>query len=156
MATSASSPAASSSTARTRARAASTSPSWPPASIPASRPSHTHLRSADFFEVETWPEIRFVSTSVEPTGDTTALVTGDLTIKDQTHEVVLDVVLNYLGEHQLAPFVPELADTEVAGFSATATILRSDFGLDMLVPLISDEVSLIIETELLRPTGSSN
>jgi polyisoprenoid-binding protein YceI len=116
----------------------------------------THLRSADFFEAETFPEIRFVSTRVEPSSDTTATVTGDLTIKEQTREVVLDVTLNYLGEHQLAAFVPDFADMEVAGFSATATLLRSDFGLDMLVPLVGDEVSLIIETELLRPMTSTN
>lgn len=113
----------------------------------------THLRSADFFEVETYPEIRFVSTSVEPTSDRTARVTGDLTIKGQTRELVLDVTLNYLGEHQLAPYVPDLAGVEVAGFSATGTLSRSDFGLDMLAPLVGDEVSLIIETELLRPAG---
>lgn len=116
----------------------------------------THLKSTDFFEVETFPEIRFVSTAVEPTSDTTATVTGELTIKEQTREVVLDVTLNYLGEHQLAEFVPDYADMEVAGFSATATLLRSDFGLDMLVPLVGDEVSLIIETELLRPMTSTN
>jgi polyisoprenoid-binding protein YceI len=116
----------------------------------------THLKSADFFEVETFPEIRFVSTAVEPTSDTTATVTGDLTIKEQTREVVLDVTLNYLGEHQLGEFVPDYADTEVAGFSATSTLLRSDFGLDMLVPLVGDEVTLIIETELLRPMTSTN
>ena len=116
----------------------------------------THLKSSDFFEVETFPEIRFVSTEVEPTGDTTATVTGELTIKEQTREVVLDVTLNYLGEHQLAPYVPDYADMEVAGFSATTTLLRSDFGLDMLVPLVGDEVSLIIETELLRPMSSTN
>ncbi len=116
----------------------------------------THLRSADFFEVETFPEIRFVSTAVEPTSDTTATVTGDLTIKEHTREVVLDVTLNYLGEHQLAEFVPEYADMEVAGFSATTTLLRSDFGVGMLAPMVGDEVSLIIETELLRPLSSTN
>jgi polyisoprenoid-binding protein YceI len=116
----------------------------------------THLKSADFFEVDTYPEITFVSTQVEVTGDTTARVTGDLTIKEHTRPVVLDVTLNYLGEHQLGQFVPDYADMEVAGFSATATLLRSDFGVDMLVPLVGDEVELIIETELLRPVTETN
>lgn len=111
----------------------------------------THLKSADFFDVATYPEITFVSTAVEPTGDATARVTGDLTIKDNTREVVLDVTLNYLGEHQLAQFVPDYANMEVAGFSASTTLLRSDFGVDMLTPMVGDEVELIIETELLRP-----
>lgn len=116
----------------------------------------THLKSTDFFAVETFPEIRFVSTAVEPTGDSSAAVTGELTIKEHTREVVLDVTLNYLGEHQLGAFVPDYADMEVAGFSATTTLLRSDFGLDMLVPLVGDEVTLVIETELLRPLTSTN
>lgn len=116
----------------------------------------THLKSADFFAVETWPEIRFVSTAVEPTGETTALVTGDLTIKEHTREVVLDVTLNYLGEHQLGAFVPDYADMEVAGFSARTTLLRSDFAVDMLTPMVGDEVELVIETELLRPITTTN
>ena len=111
----------------------------------------THLMSADFFDVETFPEITFVSTAVEPTGDTTARVTGDLTIKDNTHPVVLDVTLNYIGEHQLAEFVPDYAGMEVAGFSASGTLNRSAFGLGMMAPMVGDEVELIIETELLRP-----
>lgn len=111
----------------------------------------THLQSADFFDVETFPEITFVSTEVEPTGDTTARVSGDLTIKDITRPVVLDVTLNYIGEHQLAEFVPDYANMEVAGFSARTQLLRSEFGLGMLTPMVGDEVDLIIETELLRP-----
>lgn len=110
-----------------------------------------HLQSADFFDVETYPEITFVSTAVEPTSDTTARVTGDLTIKDNTRPVVLDVTLNYLGEHQLVDFVPDYAGMEVAGFSARTTLVRSEFGLGMMAPLVTDEVELIIETELLRP-----
>jgi polyisoprenoid-binding protein YceI len=111
----------------------------------------TELKGANFFDAATYPEITFVSTAVEPTSDTTARVTGDLTIKDSTREVVLDVQLNYLGEHQLADFVPDFANMEVAGFSARTTLLRSDFGLDMFVPMIGDEVELVVETELLRP-----
>ena len=111
----------------------------------------SHLMNADFFDVDTFPLITFVSTAVEPTGDATALVTGDLTIKDNTRPVVLDVTLNYIGEHQLAQFDPDLAGMEVAGFSASATLLRSEFGLGMFTPMVGDEVELIIETELLRP-----
>lgn len=110
-----------------------------------------HLQGADFFDVETFPEITFVSTAVEPTGDTTARVTGDLTIKDNTRPVVLDVALNYLGEHQLVDFVPDYAGMEVAGFSASTTLVRSEFGLGMMAPMVADEVELVIETELLRP-----
>jgi polyisoprenoid-binding protein YceI len=111
----------------------------------------SHLMSADFFDVDTFPVITFVSTAVEPTGDATALVTGDLTIKDNTRPVVLDVTLNYIGKHQLADYIPDFAGMEVAGFSASTTLLRSEFGLGMMAPMVGDEVALIIETELLRP-----
>ena len=109
----------------------------------------THLRSADFFDVETYPQIRFVSTEVRPTGDDSAEVTGNLTIKDVTKPVTLTVRLNYKGRHALADFVPEY-DVEVAGFSASASVKRSEFGLGMFAPGVSDEVGLIIETELFR------
>ena len=113
-------------------------------------PFDEHIKSADFFEVEAYPEIRFVSTSVEPTGGDTAKVTGDLTIKGETKPVTMEVVLNYMGEHQLAGMNPEYAGKDVAGFTAAATILRSDFGLGMFVPLVGDEVSITINTELMR------
>lgn len=116
----------------------------------------SHLAGTDFLAVETAPEIRFVSTKVEPTSATTALVTGNLTIRETTQPVVLDVTLNYLGEHQLGQFMPDYANMEVAGFSARGELLRSAFGLDMMVPMIGDEIELIIEAELLRPMESDS
>ena len=59
----------------------------------------THLKSADFLEVETYPEITFVSTSIERTGDTTANVTGDLTIHGVTQPVTLETTLTHRGDH---------------------------------------------------------
>ena len=109
----------------------------------------THLKSKDFFEVESYPDIKFVSTSVEVTGDKTANLTGDLTIKAKTAPVTLAVTLNYKGRHALAEFISDY-DVEVAGFSAIATLKRSDFGVDLYAPGVSDEVDLRIETELFR------
>jgi len=80
-----------------------------------------HLRSADFFEVEKYPNMTFKSTAVEVTGDSTAKVTGDLTIRDVTKSVVLDV--EFIGQG-VSPF----GDTR-AGFEANTTINREDFGL---------------------------
>lgn len=80
-----------------------------------------HLRSADFFDVETYPTLTFKSTDVTLTGDDTANVTGDLTIRDVTRSVVLQV--EFLGSGQ-SPF----GDTR-AGFEGTANINREDFGL---------------------------
>ena len=59
----------------------------------------------------------------------------------QTHPVRLDVTLNHLGEHPLS-------GEPSAGLSATGTVKRSDYGLDLYAPAVSDEVELTIETEL--------
>ena len=101
-----------------------------------------HLRNADFFDVETYPTMTFESTAVEMTGDDTARVTGDLTILGTTQPVTLDVTLNAVGPH------PFREGVTVAGFSATGTIDRTDFGLAYGSPGIGDEVTILIETEL--------
>lgn len=99
-----------------------------------------HLRNADFFEAARFPEATFRSTSVSSTGPNTLEVTGDLTIKDNTRPVTLDVVLNGAGDHPMAG-VPAI------GFDATGTLLRSDFGVGAYAPNVSDEVLLRITTE---------
>lgn len=99
-----------------------------------------HLRSKDFFNVAEFPSMEFVSTSVEKTSDTTAVMTGDLTLLGVTKPMTLDVTLVGRGKH---PF----ADKQVAGFSAHGTIKRSEWGMSTFVPAVSDEVSITIETE---------
>jgi polyisoprenoid-binding protein YceI len=98
-----------------------------------------HLKSADFFEVEKYPTITFKSTKVERTGVSTGKITGDLTIKTVTKPVVLDVKFNKAAKGRDGK--PKL------GFSGTTTVLRSDFGVDMAVPFVGDEVAIVIETE---------
>ena len=68
-------------------------------------------------------------------------MTGDLTLMGETHPVSLDVTLNSNEPH---PF----SGAELAGFSASGTIQRSQWGLDFAVPAVSDELKLSIETEL--------
>lgn len=99
-----------------------------------------HLRNEDFFQADTWPQATFKSTSVAAAGDGKLTVTGDLTIKDITREVVLDVTVNKVGPHPMS-------NQPTAGFDATAQIKRSDFGLGLFAPHVSDEVSLRITTE---------
>ncbi|WP_411833921.1 YceI family protein [Pseudoxanthomonas mexicana] len=99
-----------------------------------------HLRSADFFEADKFPAATFKSTRVEAAGEGKLKVTGDLTIKDVTRPVVLDVTLNKAAEHPMKK-VPAI------GFDATATLKRSDFGLGRFAPMVSDEVALRITTE---------
>ncbi len=86
----------------------------------------THLKSADFLEVETYPEITFVSTSIERTGDTTANVTGDLTIHGVTQPVVLETTLTHRGEHPVAAVIDYYKGQWVA-FSATTEIDHQAF-----------------------------
>ncbi len=88
-----------------------------------------HLRSADFFDAEKYPTITFASTRVEAAGDNKLRVLGDLTVHGVTKPVVLDVTINKLAEHPMAK--PKRA---AAGFAATATLKRSDFGLDSTRP----------------------
>ena len=100
-----------------------------------------HLTSADFFNVEEYPEITFVSTGLDMTDATTGTLTGDLTIKDNTQPVTLDVTLNKVG-------MAMDGETPKMGLTATGTVLRSNFGVDAYVPAVSDEVDLRIEIEL--------
>lgn len=99
-----------------------------------------HFMSDDFFGATDEDVITFASTSIEVTSDDTALITGDLTMNDVTKSVVLDAVLNQSGPH---PFTGD----GWAGFNATATLLRSDFGLGAFAPAVSDEVKVQISVE---------
>ncbi|GAB2624004.1 YceI family protein [Novilysobacter erysipheiresistens] len=102
-----------------------------------------HLRSADFFEVAEFPVATFESTQVEAVGEGKLKVTGNLTIKDITKPVVLDVTLNKVGVH--------MNKQPAIGFDATTTVKRSDFDLGMAAPMVSDEVEIRITTEASVP-----
>jgi len=88
-----------------------------------------HLKSPDFLHIENYPNITFKSTKVEAgTDGTTAKVTGDLTIKDVTKSVVLNV--EYLGMSK-----NPMSGNDHIGFTATTKINREDFGLTWNMPL---------------------
>ncbi len=108
------------------------------------------IKSADYFNVAQFPLITFRSREIRRTTDKTGQVSGDLTIKGITRPVTLNVVWNYSGEHPMAKINPNYLDVQVSGFSATAVLRRSDWGLSLAIPLVSDEIRLNIETELLR------
>jgi polyisoprenoid-binding protein YceI len=100
---------------------------------------------------ERFAEARFVSTRVEPIDDTHARVIGGLTLRGVTREVVLEVTLNALKRHPLPPF------RRTAGFSATTTLSRRDFGLTAWSSMIGDNVQLRIEAEAVRDrTGADD
>ena len=109
-----------------------------------------HLKSPDFFDVETYPQANFRSTNVERTGETTANVTGDLTMHGVTKPITLEV--EYQGMAK-SPW-----GTYSAGFSATGKLNRKDWGLNWNQALetggvlVGEEVTLNVEVELVKQT----
>ena len=107
-----------------------------------------HLRSPDFLNVERYPYITFKSTKVERVDARHGKLSGDLTIRDVTRPVVLDV--EYAGTAK-SPW-----GTISAGFSAHTRINRKDWGLNWNVALetggwlVSDEIRVDIEVELVK------
>ncbi|WP_114954032.1 YceI family protein [Sphingosinicella terrae] len=98
-----------------------------------------HLNGADFFDAANFPSATFVSTAVRLTGPNQAEVTGNFTLRGQTRPLTLAVTFNKAGDN--------MAGTYTAGFSATGTIRRSDFGVSYGLPLVGDEVQLTISGE---------
>jgi polyisoprenoid-binding protein YceI len=97
----------------------------------------------DFFNATKFSRIIFSSTRVERTGKTTARVTGDLTMLGITKPLTIQVTLNGAKAHPMAG-VPAL------GFSGIAKLKRSDFGMTFMLPLVGDEVTLLLEAEFLK------
>jgi polyisoprenoid-binding protein YceI len=106
------------------------------------------LRGPDFFNAATFPTMTFRSAEIVRTGEKTADVTGELEIMDRVKPVVLHVTLSLFGEHPAAAANPSYAGRKVAAFSAKAEIVRSDWGLGRGTPLVSDNIEIDIETEL--------
>lgn len=98
-----------------------------------------HLKTPDFFDVAKFPTATFTSTKVTPTGKDTAKVDGNLTLHGVTKPVTLDVKLNKLGENMMK--------LKTAGFTASTTIKRSEFGITTYVPNLGDDVKIEIESE---------
>lgn len=107
-----------------------------------------HLRSPDFLNVDAFPQITFVSNDVRYDGAENGTITGELTVRDVSRPVVLEV--EYAGQGR-NPW-----GATVAGFSATTKINRKDFGLEWNVALetggilVGDEVTIGIDIELTK------
>ena len=107
-----------------------------------------HLKSPDFLDVANYPVVRFQSTKVEQTSDDSGKLYGNLTIRDITKPVVLDV--EYAGQAQ-SPW-----GTVSAGFSASTSINRKDWGLNWNQALetggvlVGDKIQIEIELELVK------
>lgn len=107
-------------------------------------PLDDHLKSADFLDVATYPEITFVSTGIEMTGDKTANVTGDLTIHGVTQSVTLNTELTHIGPHPLGGVI-DYYQGEWAAFAATAEIDHMAFGVGSFS---TGPITIHISTEL--------
>ena len=102
-----------------------------------------HFMSGDFFDATDDEMVTFTSTGIEVTGETTANITGDLTLNGVTKSVVLDATLNQMGDHPME-------GKPWAGFNATTTLVRSDYNLGMFAPYVSDEVQVMISIEAMK------
>ncbi len=111
-----------------------------------------HLKSADFFDVATYPTITFKSKKVTSKADGSFAVLGDLTMRGVTKEVTLEC-------EALRPVIKDQRGASRTGTTATARINRQDFGvkwsraLDGGGVVVGDEVTITIDIELILPTA---
>ncbi len=97
------------------------------------------IKSADFFDVENYPEIKFVSTNIEQLTDGYGTLTGELTIKDVTKPFTLTGTINKVGNHFRS-------GVDMFGVSATGQLKRSEFGVDTYAPS-ADDIEIMVEVE---------
>lgn len=105
----------------------------------------THMSSPDFFEVAKFPTASFASTSVTPTGKTTARIAGVLTLKGKATPVTLQARFTGAGAGPMPPHAQNI------GFEATASVSRTALGIPYGVPLVSDKVDLKITAAFEKP-----
>jgi polyisoprenoid-binding protein YceI len=111
-----------------------------------------HLKSADFFDVATYPTITFKSKKVMPNADGSFKVLGDLTLRGVTKEATLDV-------EALRPVIKDQGGNTRSGTTATVKINRQDYGvkwsrnLDGGGVVVGDEVTITIDVELMLPAA---
>lgn len=114
-------------------------------------PRDEHLRSADFFEVEKYPEISFASTSIEKVDDETVKITGDLTMHGETHPIELEAEL---GGVETGP-----EGEKRTGLEVTGTLSRKEWGMKFNAALgsgnaiVSDKVKLTLDVAAVLDEG---
>lgn len=107
-----------------------------------------HLRTNDFFDAATFPEITFVSTKAESTGDDNYRLTGDLTIKGITKEVAVDF--------EFTGLVADPWGNQRAGFEGKAVINRKDWGVNFNAALeaggvlVSEKITLEFDISAIK------
>lgn len=108
-----------------------------------------HLKSEDFFNAEEWPNIHFVSNSIEQTGENQFVAHGELTIRDVTRDFELPFELLGVMDH------PMREGQKVAGITANAKLNRTDYGVGVgdwaATAVVGDEVDIQLNLELTAP-----
>jgi polyisoprenoid-binding protein YceI len=99
-----------------------------------------HMKSADFFDAEKFPTASFKSTRVNVKDATHFDLVGDLTIKGVTKPATFAVTVNHVGENPRRK-------TPMAGFEATATIKRADWGVDGMIGVTGEDIHLRVSME---------
>jgi polyisoprenoid-binding protein YceI len=102
-----------------------------------------HLQGDDFFDAANHPTMSFASTALNVGANNTGTLSGDLTIRGVTKPVTLDVSFTGTGT---SPMDNSLR----AGFLATGSINRTDFGVSFGVPMVSEEVQLSLDVQLIK------
>jgi polyisoprenoid-binding protein YceI len=105
------------------------------------------LKGSDFFDVKTWPEIRFRSRSFQPMAENKASLTGDLTMRGVTRPVTFQVIFDEASATN-GRRKAEIAASPLR-FTAKTKILRSSFNMTTLWLLVDDEINIEIEAALL-------
>lgn len=122
--------------------------SWPLKSLDTAVPLlNQHLiESGDWFKARQYPTVTFKSTGISDVNREagTFKLQGDLTLNGVTKPVVLDARVNKVGEH------PFLGNAPAAGFNATTTLKRSDFGVGQYAPAVSDELAVRVTVEAIE------
>ena len=108
------------------------------------------VQAANLLDTAEHPVARFVSKRIEPVDATHARVCGDIEIRGIARDACLDVAFNQLKRHPMPPF------RRTAGFSATATLERGDFGIDAWKSVVGGEVQLRIEAEAVRAAAGGD
>ncbi|MEM7222311.1 MAG: YceI family protein [Pseudomonadota bacterium] len=105
------------------------------------------LKNSYYFSVKEHPTITYQSREVRQVGERHALIFGDLTIRGVTKPVTLEVELRHDGEHPVGQSIAFYKGQWI-GIHATASVLRSEFGMTSYIPVISDRILIEINAEL--------
>jgi polyisoprenoid-binding protein YceI len=102
-----------------------------------------HMKGDKLFDTKKFPEITFKSTKFQKTGEKSGKVTGDLTIKGVTKPVTLDITLNFSG-------MQPMTKKPTLGIGAITSLKRTDYGVAYAAPMVSDDISIEIQTEMYK------